>query len=46
MADIQVCRLPVMDRRKRLVGVVSIDHLVPQHRPRDGGHARGALALP
>lgn len=45
MADIHVCRLPVMDRRKRLVGVVSLDHLVPQ-RPRHDGHARGALALP
>lgn len=46
MADIHVCRLPVMDRRKRLVGVVSIDHLVPQHRPRHDGHARAVLALP
>ena len=39
MAGIHVCRLPVMDRRKRLVGVVSIDDLAPQlpHRDRHAG---------
>jgi CBS domain-containing protein len=36
MAEIHVCRLPVMDRRKRLVGVVSIDNLMPQLPHRDG----------
>jgi len=45
MADIHVCRLPVMDRRKRLVGVVSIDNLVPQ-LPHFDGSARAALPLP
>ena len=45
MADVHVCRLPVMDRRKRLVGVVSIDNLVPQ-LPHFDGNARASLALP
>lgn len=36
MAEIHVCRLPVMDRHKRLVGVVSIDSLVPPPPLHDG----------
>lgn len=36
MAEIHVCRLPVMDRHKRLVGVVSIDSLVPPPPFHDG----------
>lgn len=31
MSDIRVCRLPVMSRGKRLVGVVSLENLIPQH---------------
>lgn len=45
MAEVRVCRLPVMDRRKRLVGVVSIDNLMPQ-RPRHDGGSRAFAAQP
>lgn len=42
MAGIHVCRLPVMDRRKRLVGVVSLENLMPQAPPRAGDAGRFA----
>ncbi len=39
MAELQVRRLPVVDRRKRLVGVVSLGDLARAHRPRHVGRA-------
>ena len=45
MGEIHVCRLPVMDRHKRLVGVVSIDTLLP-HAASRGGDARRFAAQP
>jgi len=40
MADIQMRRLPVMDRDKKLVGIVSLADLATKS---DGTHAGGAL---
>jgi CBS domain-containing protein len=45
MAEIHVSRLPVMDRQKRLVGVVSLDNLMPQ-RPHANGDARAFAVQP
>jgi CBS domain-containing protein len=39
MAEIQVRRLPVMNRAKRLVGIVSIGDLATQARPRAAAEA-------
>ena len=39
MADIKVRRLPVLDKSKRLVGIVSLGDLATEGRPRSAGKA-------
>ena len=46
MGDIQVRRLPVMDREKRLVGIVSIGDLATVYTPEAAGIALSAIAQP
>ena len=46
MGDIQVRRLPVVDREKRLVGIVSITDLAGNGDAREAGEALGDIARP
>jgi CBS domain-containing protein len=46
MGDIQVRRLPVMNRDKRLVGIVSIGDLAIAHSPESAGVALSGIAQP
>src|SRR3546814_2846375 len=46
MGDIQVRRLPVVDRDKRLVGIVSITDLAGNGDAREAGEALGDIARP
>lgn len=46
MADIQVRRLPVVNRDKRLVGIVSISDLASGASPAHAGEALGEIARP
>lgn len=46
MGDIQVRRLPVVDRKKRLVGIVSISDLAGNGDARAVGEALGDIARP
>src|SRR3546814_7116978 len=46
MGDIQVRRLPVVDRDKRLVGIVSITDLAGNGDAREAGQALGDIARP
>jgi CBS domain-containing protein len=46
MGDIQVRRLPVMDRQKRLVGIISIGDLATAHSPESAGIALSGIAQP
>ena len=45
MGDIQVRRLPVVDRDKRLVGIVSITDLAGNGDAREAGEALGDIAM-
>ena len=46
-ADIQqVRRLPVLDRAKRLVGILSLGDLATNSRPRTTGEAVAAISRP
>ena len=46
MGDIQVRRLPVVDREKRLVGIVSITDLAGNGDAREAGQALSDIARP
>lgn len=46
MSDIQVRRLPVVDREKKLVGIVSITDLASDGDGRHAGKALGDIARP
>jgi CBS domain-containing protein len=46
MGEIQVRRLPVMNRQKRLVGIVSIGDLAIAHSPESAGVALMGIAQP
>ena len=46
MADLQVRRLPVVDRDKRLVGVISITDLAGNGEAAHAGEALGEIARP
>lgn len=46
MAEIQVRRLPVLDREKRLVGIVSISDLAGNGEPVHVGEVLGEIARP
>lgn len=46
MADIQVRRLPVVNREKRLVGIVSLSDLVTGAVPSHAAEALGEIARP
>lgn len=46
MGDIQVRRLPVMNRQKRLVGIVSLGDLATVHSPESAGIALSGIAQP
>jgi len=46
MGEIQVRRLPVMDRQKRLVGIVSLGDLATAHSPESAGLALSGIAQP
>jgi len=46
MGDVQVRRLPVMNRQKRLVGIVSIGDLSHQARPATTGSAVAEISRP
>ena len=46
MGDVQVRRLPVMNRQKRLVGIVSLGDLAHQARPAITGNAVADISRP
>jgi CBS domain-containing protein len=46
MGEIQVRRLPVMNRQKRLVGIVSLGDLAIAHSPESAGFALSGIAQP
>jgi CBS domain-containing protein len=46
MADIQVRRLPVVNRRKRLVGIVSLADIVSTTASKDAGEALEGITRP
>ena len=46
MADIQVRRLPVMDRNKRLVGIISIGDIAMTEGPEAAGDAVAGVSEP
>jgi CBS domain-containing protein len=46
MGDQQVRRLPVLDRAKRLVGILSLGDLATSSRPRTTGEAVAAISRP
>ncbi|HEX2888395.1 CBS domain-containing protein, partial [Vineibacter terrae] len=46
MGDIQVRRLPVMNRQKRLVGIVSLGDIALTHVPEIAGHGLSGISEP
>jgi CBS domain-containing protein len=46
MAEQQIRRLPVVDRDKRLVGIVSLGDLATQHQPGKVGKALSGISQP
>ena len=46
MAELQLRRLPVLDRSKRLVGIVSLGDIAAAHQPGKIGEALGAISRP
>jgi CBS domain-containing protein len=46
MASLQMRRLPVVDRDKRLVGIVSLADIATQEKPAVGGHALRGISQP
>ena len=46
MADLKVRRLPVLNREKRLVGILSLGDVAMESRPAATGQALGAISTP
>jgi CBS domain-containing protein len=46
MAELQVRRLPVLNRDKRLIGIVSIGDIAREHQPRETGEALQGISRP
>lgn len=46
MADLQVRRLPVLNRDKRLVGIISLSDMAGDSEAREAGEALSAIARP
>jgi CBS domain-containing protein len=46
MADLQIRRLPVVDREERLVGIVSLADIARDRRPRKAGEALQGISRP
>lgn len=46
MADLQIRRLPVVDRDERLVGIVSLADIARDRRPRKAGEALQGISRP
>jgi CBS domain-containing protein len=46
MGALQLRRLPVVDRKKRLVGIVSLADIATEDRPARAGKALGGIAQP
>ena len=46
MADIQVRRLPVVNREKRLVGIISLGDLATSGETMESGHALSGISAP
>ena len=46
MADIQVRRLPVVDRDKRLVGIISLGDIATSAGGREAGEALAGISMP
>jgi CBS domain-containing protein len=46
MAELQVRRLPVISREKRLVGIISLADIAREHEPRQTGEALQGIARP
>ena len=46
MAELQVRRLPVVSREKRLVGILSLADIAREHEPRQAGEALQGIARP
>ena len=46
MGELQIRRLPVLDRAKRLVGIVSLGDIAAVHQPAKTGKALGAICRP
>lgn len=46
MASQQIRRLPVVNRKKRLVGIVALSDIALQEKPAVGGHALRGISQP
>jgi CBS domain-containing protein len=46
MSELQVRRLPVINREKRLVGIISLADIAREHEPRQAGEALQGIARP
>jgi CBS domain-containing protein len=46
MAELQVRRLPVISREKRLVGIISLADIAREHEPRQAGEALQGISRP
>jgi CBS domain-containing protein len=46
MAQLQVRRLPVLNREKRLVGIISLADIAREQNPREAGRALEGIARP
>lgn len=46
MGDLQVRRLPVVNREKRLVGIISLGDIARLHEPTDAGEALQGISRP
>ena len=46
MADIQVRRLPVVDREKRLVGIISLGDIATSACGTEAGEALAGISMP
>jgi CBS domain-containing protein len=46
MAEQQIRRLPVVNREKRLVGIISLGDIATQHKPQKAGEALSGVSQP